>query len=370
MLPLRDAPGRGVVRGGRPRAPGVRTGGPRMMRRTLEPVLLGRDLPRSLPSRSATGRRVEPDSPSSRPECGCVALACRARLRVPRRPRALAAFMARDAEPRDPAPRASGPERAARRARRRVRRPVDRDRLPARRRSGSMRTAARSAAARGVGPVADRGERRRPPVAAIVHDAGLRNDDAFVATATSYALMTLDNQRLSAQARGTAARGPRVAGADPGDGRRGAPPDRARPPRRRPAAPRRAAHRARARGRGGRGARRRARRDAARARHRRGGGHRRGPLARARHLPGGARRSRAGRRAARGRFALRPADDRARRRARRYPRGSRPPPTSAASRRCRTSPSTPTARRDRRRASPTTATCASRSATTGPGFDT
>jgi signal transduction histidine kinase len=38
-------------------------------------------------------------------------------------------------------------------------------------------------------------------VAAIVHDAGLRSDDAFIATATSYALMTLDNQRLSAQAR-------------------------------------------------------------------------------------------------------------------------------------------------------------------------
>jgi len=39
-------------------------------------------------------------------------------------------------------------------------------------------------------------------VAAIVHDAGLRNDEAFVATATSYVLMTLDNQRLTAQARG------------------------------------------------------------------------------------------------------------------------------------------------------------------------
>ena len=38
-------------------------------------------------------------------------------------------------------------------------------------------------------------------VAAIVHDAGLRGDDAFIATATSYALMTLDNQRLTAQAR-------------------------------------------------------------------------------------------------------------------------------------------------------------------------
>jgi len=37
--------------------------------------------------------------------------------------------------------------------------------------------------------------------AAIVHDAGLRDDKAFIATATSYALMTLDNQRLSAQAR-------------------------------------------------------------------------------------------------------------------------------------------------------------------------
>jgi signal transduction histidine kinase len=39
-------------------------------------------------------------------------------------------------------------------------------------------------------------------VAAIVHDAGLRNDDAFVATASSYALITLNNQRLTAQARG------------------------------------------------------------------------------------------------------------------------------------------------------------------------
>jgi signal transduction histidine kinase len=39
-------------------------------------------------------------------------------------------------------------------------------------------------------------------VAAIVHDAGLRSDAAFVATATSYVLMTLDNQRLTAQARG------------------------------------------------------------------------------------------------------------------------------------------------------------------------
>jgi signal transduction histidine kinase len=37
------------------------------------------------------------------------------------------------------------------------------------------------------------------PVAAIVHDGALRDDRAFVDAATSYALMTLDNQRLSAQ---------------------------------------------------------------------------------------------------------------------------------------------------------------------------
>ena len=37
-------------------------------------------------------------------------------------------------------------------------------------------------------------------VAAIIHDAALRDDRAFIATATSYALMTLDNQRLSVQA--------------------------------------------------------------------------------------------------------------------------------------------------------------------------
>ena len=40
------------------------------------------------------------------------------------------------------------------------------------------------------------GERR---VAAIVHDAALAGRPAFVDTATSYALMTLDNHRLSAQ---------------------------------------------------------------------------------------------------------------------------------------------------------------------------
>jgi signal transduction histidine kinase len=43
----------------------------------------------------------------------------------------------------------------------------------------------------------DDGDRR---VAAIIHDAALRDDRAFIATATSYALMTLDHQRLSLQA--------------------------------------------------------------------------------------------------------------------------------------------------------------------------
>jgi signal transduction histidine kinase len=37
-------------------------------------------------------------------------------------------------------------------------------------------------------------------VAAIIHDAALRDDQAFIATATSYAVMTLDHQRLSVQA--------------------------------------------------------------------------------------------------------------------------------------------------------------------------
>jgi len=36
-------------------------------------------------------------------------------------------------------------------------------------------------------------------VAAIVHDAALRDDPAFIAVATSYAVMTLDHQRLSLQ---------------------------------------------------------------------------------------------------------------------------------------------------------------------------
>jgi signal transduction histidine kinase len=37
-------------------------------------------------------------------------------------------------------------------------------------------------------------------IAAIIHDAALRHDRAFIDTATAYALMTLDNHRLSAQA--------------------------------------------------------------------------------------------------------------------------------------------------------------------------
>jgi len=37
-------------------------------------------------------------------------------------------------------------------------------------------------------------------VAAIIHDAALRDDPAFIAVATSYAVMTLDHQRLSLQA--------------------------------------------------------------------------------------------------------------------------------------------------------------------------
>ena len=50
-------------------------------------------------------------------------------------------------------------------------------------------------AGRAVTEVRD-GERR---VAAILHDEALEGDRAFIDTATSYALMTLDNHRLSAQ---------------------------------------------------------------------------------------------------------------------------------------------------------------------------
>ena len=54
------------------------------------------------------------------------------------------------------------------------------------------------ASGRWLTEVRDEGSR----VAAIVHDAGLRDDDAFLATAKAYVLMTLDNQALAAQARG------------------------------------------------------------------------------------------------------------------------------------------------------------------------
>ena len=49
---------------------------------------------------------------------------------------------------------------------------------------------------RAVTEVTD-GDRR---VAAIVHDPALQGEDAFTETAAAYALMTLDNHRLSAQA--------------------------------------------------------------------------------------------------------------------------------------------------------------------------
>ena len=86
-----------------------------------------------------------------------------------------------------------------------LRRSLDRDRLLAgrhrsalgRRADGRRFAPPAEASGRWLSEVRDDGTR----VAAIVHDAGLRNDDAFLATATSYALMTLDNQRLSAQAR-------------------------------------------------------------------------------------------------------------------------------------------------------------------------
>ena len=90
------------------------------------------------------------------------------------------------------------------------------------------------------------GEKR---VAAIVHDAALRDEHAFIDGATAYAVITLDNHRLGAEAGALIARGPGLARADPGDRRRRAPEDRARPPRRRAAATRRAAHQAGARGR-------------------------------------------------------------------------------------------------------------------------
>ena len=83
-------------------------------------------------------------------------------------------------------------------------------------------------------------------VAAIVHDSALEDDRAFIDTATSYALMTLENHRLVGADVVAAARGARVARAHPGRRGRRAPAHRARPARRRAAAARRAAHQARA----------------------------------------------------------------------------------------------------------------------------
>ena len=139
------------------------------------------------------------------------------------------------------------------------------------------------------------------------------DDRAFIDTATTYALMTLDNHRLSAQASVAAARGARVARAHPGRRGRRAPADRARPARRRAAAARRAAHQARARRRAHDGGHANGAEGAAVLRGLGGrgrGGARGGPVARARHLPGVARRSRPRRGAARG-GAPQPASDHA-----------------------------------------------------------
>ena len=110
---------------------------------------------------------------------------------------------------------------------------------------------------RAITEITDDGRR----VAAIVHDAALEDEQAFVDAATSYAVMTLENHRLSAQT-SSRARGARVAGAHPGRGGRRAPADRARSARRCAAAARRPADRARAR----------RREDRRRARERGGGG--------------------------------------------------------------------------------------------------
>jgi signal transduction histidine kinase len=52
-----------------------------------------------------------------------------------------------------------------------------------------------AAQGRAVTEIADEGRR----VAAIMHDAALKDDHAFIDTATSYAVMTIENHRLSAQ---------------------------------------------------------------------------------------------------------------------------------------------------------------------------
>ena len=165
--------------------------------------------------------------------------------------------------------------------------------------------------------------------------------------------------------RGTAARGPRLAGPDPvvrpttSDAGSSTIPTTARSSGlSRSASSSRTGRRA-----GGRD-RRRSRRDAAWARHRGGGHARRGPLARTRDLPRCTRGSRARRSAALRGTALDPADDGARR-GTSLPAGRRERRVLLLpSRRSRTSPSTPTAPRRSSWTSPTTARCTSRSATT------
>jgi signal transduction histidine kinase len=150
-------------------------------------------------------------------------------------------------------------------------------------------------------------------VAAIIHDAALRDDPAFIAVATSYSVMTLDHQRLSLQAatlvgevhdsrariQATADEERRRIERDIHDG-----------------AQQRlvALRQSRARGRADRGRRPRPRESPARARNGCGHGHRRGPVAGTRHLPRRPRGPRPGRRTALGRTAVRPPDYRARRR--------------------------------------------------------
>ena len=206
-------------------------------------------------------------------------------------------------------------------------------------------------------------------VAAIVHDAALEDDRAFVDTATSYAVMTLDNHRLSAQTSSLlrAVRESRAriqAAAD--DERRRIERDLHDGAQQRLVALRIKLELAAERtGDGTDGAERRR---AAPARRRRRGGARGGPIAGARHLSRAARRPRA----RRGRCARRRCATRFRPRSWRPASGatrarSRAPRTSAASRRSRTPPSTRDGRDRRRdRAVATTARCGWRCATTAP----
>ena len=84
-------------------------------------------------------------------------------------------------------------------------------------------------------------------VATIVHDSALQDERAFVDTATSYAVMTFDHHRLTAETSSLLRAVRRLARAHPDRRGRRAPAHRARPARRRAAAAHRAAHQARAR---------------------------------------------------------------------------------------------------------------------------